>query len=385
MTFASIIGIGQTDVREHWQTSIRHLAWYAIEAALDDAQVSKVDALYVGNMLAGQFSHQNHLGALIADFAGMRGIEAVTVEAADASGGAALRQAVLAVKSGLVQTALVVGVEKMTDQTGASVTAGLASMFDADHEAMHGVTPAAIAALMMRRYLHEYGVVVADFAGFSVNAHANGVDNPMGMFQNRLKAERFADAPPVATPVSLFDAAPYADGAAAVIVTDHERALDMAPQPVRVAGSALATDTLALHDRRDPLWLRAAALSAQGALAQAAVSLADIDLFELHDSFTILAALSLEAAGFAERGQGWQLARDGEIGRNGRVPISTFGGLKARGNPVGATGVYQIVEVVRQLRGQAGACQIPSARVGMAQNLGGSGATAVTHVLTIDE
>lgn len=385
MTFASIIGIGQTDVREHWQTSIRHLAWYAIEAALDDAQVSKVDALYVGNMLAGQFSHQNHLGALIADFAGMRGIEAVTVEAADASGGAALRQAVLAVKSGLVQTALVVGVEKMTDQTGAPVTAGLASMFDADHEAMHGATPAAIAALMMRRYLHEYGVTVADFAGFSVNAHANGVDNPMGMFQNRLKAERFADAPPVATPVSLFDAAPYADGAAAVIVTDHERALDMAPQPVRVAGSALATDTLALHDRRNPLWLRAAALSAQAALAQAAVSLADIDLFELHDSFTILAALSLEAVGFAERGRGWQLARDGEIGRNGRVPISTFGGLKARGNPVGATGVYQIVEVVRQLRGQAGACQIPSARVGMAQNLGGSGGTAVTHVLTIDE
>lgn len=385
MTFASIIGIGQTDVREHWQTSIRHLAWYAIEAALDDAQVSKVDALYVGNMLAGQFSHQNHLGALIADFAGMRGIEAVTVEAADASGGAALRQGVLAVKSGLVQTALVVGVEKMTDQTGAPVTAGLASMFDADHEAMHGATPAAIAALMMRRYLHEYGVTVADFAGFSVNAHANGVDNPMGMFQNRLKAERFADAPPVATPVSLFDAAPYADGAAAVIVTDHERALDMAPQPVRVAGSALATDTLALHDRRNPLWLRAAALSAQAALAQAAVSLADIDLFELHDSFTILAALSLEAVGFAERGRGWQLARDGEIGRNGRVPISTFGGLKARGNPVGATGVYQIVEVVRQLRGQAGACQIPSARVGMAQNLGGSGGTAVTHVLTIDE
>lgn len=385
MTFASIIGIGQTDVREHWQTSIRHLAWYAIEAALDDAQVSKVDALYVGNMLAGQFSRQNHLGALIADFAGMRGIEAVTVEAADASGGAALRQAVLAVKSGLVQTALVVGVEKMTDQTGAPVTAGLASMLDADHEAMHGATPAAIAALMMRRYLHEYGVTVADFAGFSVNAHANGVDNPMGMFQNRLKAERFADAPPVATPVSLFDAAPYADGAAAVIVTDHERALDMAPQPVRVAGSALATDTLALHDRRDPLWLRAAALSAQAALAQAAVSLADIDLFELHDSFTILAALSLEAAGFAERGQGWQLARDGEIGRNGRVPISTFGGLKARGNPVGATGVYQIVEVARQLRGQAGACQIPSARVGMAQNLGGSGGTAVTHILTIDE
>lgn len=384
MKIPSIIGIGQTDVREHWQISIRHLAWYAIEAALDDAQISKVDALYVGNMLAGQLSHQNHLGALIADFSGMRGIEAVTVEAADASGGAALRQAVLAIKSGLVETALVVGVEKMTDQTGAPVIAALSSMLDADHEAMQGATPAAIAALMMRRYMHEYGVSVDDFAGFSVNAHANGVDNPMGMFQNQLRAERFATAPPIATPVTLYDAAPYADGAAAVIVTSHERAMDMVPQPVRVAGSALATDTLALHDRRDVLWLRAAATSAQAAMREAGVTHDDIDLFELHDSFTILAALSLEAAGFAARGQGWHLARDGEIGRNGRIPVSTFGGLKARGNPGGATGIYQIVEVARQLRGQAGACQIPNAHVGMAQNLGGSGGTAVTHILTID-
>jgi len=385
MTFASIIGIGQTDVREHWETSIRHLAWYAIEAALDDAQISKVDALYVGNMLAGQLSHQNHLGALIADFSGMRGIEAVTVEAADASGGAALRQAVLAVKSGLIETALVVGVEKMTDQTGTSVTAALSTILDADYEAAQGATPAAIAALLMRRYMHEYGVTLADFAGFSVNAHANGADNPLAMFQNRLKAERFATAPPVATPINLFDAAPMGDGAAALIVTRHQRAMDMVPRPVRIAGSALATDTLALHDRRDPLWLKAAEQSAAKALADAGMTLADIDLFELHDSYTVLAALSLEAVGYAERGKGWQLARDGEIGRNGRVPISTFGGLKARGNPGGATGVYQAVEIVRQLRGEAGACQIADAKVGLAQNLAGVGGTAVTHVFAVDE
>ncbi len=385
MTFASIIGIGQTDVREHWDTSIRHLAWYAIEAALDDAQLSKVDALYVGNMLAGHLSNQNHLGALIADFAGMRGIEAVTVEAGDASGGAALRQGVLAIKSGLVDTALVVGVEKMTDKTGKAVTSALATMLDADYEAAQGATPAVIAALLMRRYMHEYGVELADFAGFSVNAHANGANNPLAMFQNRLKAERFAAAPPVATPVSLFDEAPTGDGAAAVILTRHQQAMDMVPKPVRIAGSALATDTVALHDRRDPLWLKAAAESAQKALAKAGVTLDNVDLFELHDSYTVLAALALEAVGYAERGQGWQLARDGEIGRNGRIPISTFGGLKARGNPGGATGVYQAVEVARQLRGDAGDCQIPSARVGMAQNLGGSGGTAVTHIFTIDE
>ncbi len=384
MTSVSIIGIGQTDVREHWETSIRHLSWYAIEAALDDAHIQKVDAIYVGNMLAGQLSNQNHLGALVADFAGLRGIEAVTVEAAEASGGAAVRQAVLAVKSGLVETALVVGVEKMTDETGTPAEAALATGLDADYEAAHGLTLAGVGALMMRRYMHVHGVEVQDFAGFSVNAHANGASNPLAMFRNRLKAERFGDAPQVATPVSLFDAAPTGDGAAAIIVTATERALDMVPQPVHIVGSAVATDTLALHDRKDVLRLLAAEKSVARALEQAGVTAVDIDLFELHDSFTVMAALSLEAAGFAAPGKGWELARDGEIGLNGRIPVSTFGGLKARGNPIGATGVYQVVEVARQLRGQAGDNQVPGAQIGMAQNLGSSGATAVTHVLRVD-
>jgi acetyl-CoA C-acetyltransferase len=381
MSNVSIIGIGQTEVGEHWDVSLRHLAWYAIEAALDDAATTSIDAIYVGNMLAGDLSGQDHLGALIADFSGLRGVDAVTVEAAEASGGAAMRQAVLAVQSGLVETALAVGVEKVTDGGGSGLTTAVATALDADYEAIHGQTVAGVAALMMRRYLHEYGRELADFAGFSVNAHANGADNPMAMFRNRLKAERFADAPPVATPVNLFDMAPLGDGAAAVIVTRSDRADDMVPQPVRVVGSSLSTSPIGLHDRQDPLWLDAAARSAQKALAQAGVTPDEIDLFELHDAFTILAALSLEAAGFAARGEGWQLAREGEIGRNGRIPISTFGGLKARGNPIGATGLYQIVEVARQLRGEAGACQIAEANIGMAQNLGGNGGTAVTHIL----
>jgi acetyl-CoA C-acetyltransferase len=383
MTTVSIIGLGQTDVREHWDTSLRHLAWYAIEAALDDAQTSSIDAIYVGNMLAGTLSNQNHLGALVADFAGLRGVEALTVEAADASGGAALRQAVLAVKSGLVETALVVGVEKMTDETGSPVLAAQATALDADYEAIQGQTMSGVAALMMRRYMHENGIDLADFAGFSVNAHANAAGNPRAMYRNRLRPEAFVNAPMTAVPVSLFDEAPAGDGGAAVIVTRTERALDMVPRPVQIAGSAIATDALAIHDRRDILWLSAAEQSARLAMQAAGVTTADIDVFELHDSFTILAALALEAAGFAERGTGWQLARDGEIGRAGRVPISTFGGLKARGNPSGATGIYQIVEVAQQLRGAAGDCQVEGAKIGMAQNLGGSGATAVTHVLRV--
>ncbi|WP_374688525.1 thiolase domain-containing protein [Promineifilum sp.] len=384
MTNVSIIGIGQTDVREHWETSIRHLAWYAIEAALDDAHHHQVDAIYVGNMLAGQLSNQNHLGALVADFAGLRGVEAMTVEAADASGGAAFRQAVLAVQSGLVETALVVGVEKVTDETGATVLAALATSLDADYEAIHGQTLSGAGALLMRRYMHTYGVTLADFAGFSVNAHANGAANPRAMYRNRLKPEAFAAAPMVADPVSLFDEAPAGDGAAAILVTSSERAADMVAQPVRVAASALATDAVALHDRRDLLWLSAAERSAQRALAAAGVTLDEIDVAELHDSFTIMAALSLEACGFAARGEGWTLARDGHIRRDGRIPISTFGGLKARGNPMGATGVYQLVELTQQLRGKAGDCQIANARTGLAQNLGGMGATAVTHVLSRD-
>ena len=383
MSNVSIIGIGKTNVREHWDTSLRHLAWYAIEAALDDAHISKVDALFVGNMLAGQLSNQNHLGALIADFSGLRGIEAVTVEAADASGGAAIRQAVLAVKSGMVETALVVGVEKMTDETGTPVIAALASGLDADFEAVQGLTYAGAGALLMRRYMYEHGVEVADFAGFSVNAHANGASNPMAMFRNRLRAERFTAAPLVADPISLFDAAPAGDGSAAVIITNAERAMDMVPQPVEIAGSAMATDTMGLHDRKDMLHLAAAAKSAEKAMKDAGVSLDDIDLFELHDSFTVMAALSLEAAGFAQRGQGWQLARDGEIGKDGRIPISTFGGLKARGHAIGATGVLQVVEVAQQLRGQAEECQVQGAKIGMTQNLGTTGATAVTHVLRV--
>ncbi|RIK12357.1 MAG: thiolase domain-containing protein, partial [Anaerolineae bacterium] len=203
----SIIGLGQTDVREHWDASLRHLAWYAIEAAMDDAHYNQIDAIYVGNMLAGQLSNQNHLGALVADFAGLRGAEALTVEAADASGGAALRQAVLAVQSGMVETALVVGVEKMTDESGSVIPAALATALDADYEAAHGQTLSGAAALLMRRYMHENGLSLSDFAGFSVNAHANAMANPRAMFRNKLRPEAFAAAPMTAEPVSLFDEA----------------------------------------------------------------------------------------------------------------------------------------------------------------------------------
>ena len=383
MTNTSIIGIGQTNVTEAWGTSIRHLAWYAIEEALDNAATSKIDALYVANMLAGTASNQRNLATLVADFSGMRGIESMLIDAGEASGAAAVRQATMAVASGAIDTALVVGVEKASDTTGAEFDGILATSLDAEYEQIHGMTPTAQAALVMQRYMHEYGVEVSDFANFSVNAHANGGKNPGAMFRNRLKAERFGRAPQVATPVSLFDAAPAGDGAAAVIITRTDRAADMVPQPVQIAGSGMSTDTLAIHDRKDLLWLSSAEISTQRAMRQAGVTTDDIDLFELHDSYTIASALALEAAGFANRGEGVLMAKQNEIGLDGVLPISTFGGLKARGNPLGATGVYQIVEVCRQLRGTAGDNQIANAQIGMTQNFGGFAGTAVTHILKI--
>ena len=381
MRDVSIVGIGQTAVAEHWETSLRELGYAAARAALDDASIGAVDSLYVGNMLGQELSHQGHLGALLADFIGLRGIEAVRVEAAEASGGAAIRQAYLAVASGLIDTVLVLGVEKVTDVVGSRRLTALATSLDADYEAAQGATPAALAALLMQRYMHETNARLEDFAGFSVNAHANGALNPHAMYRNRIKPEAFAKAPPISAPVSLFDAAPEGDGAAAVILTTTERAKDLVPKPVRILASALATDTVSLHDRQDFLALSAARVSTEKVFDQSHIGKQHIDLLELHDSYTVLTALALEASGFAERGQGFKLANNAVIGLKGSIPISTFGGLKARGNVGGATGVYQAVEAVLQLRGQALDNQVDRAKIAMIQNIGGIGGTAVTHLL----
>lgn len=379
MRDVAIIGVGMTPVSEHWDQGLRMLAADAIQKALTDAAVQTVDALYVGNAYGTAFSSQSHLGALIADYAGLKGVEAFTIEAGDASGGAALRAAYLAVKSGEVETALVLGVEKSADSIGSTRTEARSVSLDADFEAIHGATLPALAALMMRRYMHEYQVSLEAFEGFSINAHANGKRNAYAMFRNTVKPGAFAKAPMVADPVNLFDGAPDADGAAALVLTSAERAADLVSQPVLIAGSGVATDTFALQDRADLLYLEAVAKSTQKAFAQANITVEDVDLFELHDAFTILSTLSLEAAGFTPRGEGWKLA-DGQ-----KLPMSTFGGLKSRGNPAGATGIYQAVEACLQLRGAAGENQVDNARVALIQSLGGLASTAVTHVLRVSE
>ena len=378
----AIIGIGQTTVDEHWDKSLRELAGEAALAAMQDAGVTGVDGLFVGNMMSGSANRQQQLGAHIADWIGVRYANAMHIESACSSGAAAFRAGLMAVGSGMMEIALVVGVEKMTDSPGSEITAQLATAADADWEASQGLSFIALNALIMNRYMYEYGWEHHHFAPFAINAHANSVHNPIARLSKAITENEYLKAPMICPPINLMDSSSIGDGSAAVVIAPIEVLKRLPPRSdIRVLGSGAATDTIAVHSRKQPLWLTAAEKSSQQAYKMAGVLPADIDLFEVHDAFTIMAALSLEASGFAEPGQGPRLALDGDIKVGGRIPICTRGGLKARGHPVGATGIYQIVEVVQQLRGEASGTQVENARIGMTQNIGGSGSNIITHIL----
>ncbi|MBN2388888.1 MAG: thiolase domain-containing protein [Anaerolineales bacterium] len=385
MSDVVIAGIGQSPVGEHWEKSLRLLGGQVIQAAMEDSGGLQPQALFASNMLAANLSRQAHLGTLLVDFANLTGIEAQTMEAAGASGGAALRQGYLSVASGYVDVAIVVGVEKFTDMIGADIEATLSTITDSDFEAVQGLTPTSQSAILMRRYMHEFKMPADGLAGFALTAHANGAGNPNAMYRKAITVESYQKASSVCEPLNMFDIAPNADGAAALILTRRDLLPTDFPHPlVRIAASTSVSDTLGLHNRAEPLWFAAAQASVEQALRKARIEREQVDLFEYHDSFSIYAALSLEAAGFAQPGQGWKLAAQGAIARDGKIPCATMGGSKARGDPGGATGVYQAVEAALQLRGQAGSNQITDAAVALIQSLGGPAATAVTHVLTVD-
>lgn len=376
-----IAGIGQTPVGELWDISLRSLAYQAIKAARLDAGNLLPQALYVGNFLSSVTSHQGNLGALLADNAGLDGIESFTVEAASASGGAALQMGFMAVASGLVDVALVLGAEKYTDAVGSEQEAAIAMSMDADYEAAVGLTLAGQAGLLMQRYLHESGAPRSVFGAFPVLAHANAVNNPNAMYRKAIRQEAYEKADILSEPINLFDLASYADGAAAVILTTPEIAAHLPHLLVTVRGAGGVIDTLAIHDRPDPLAFDAARYAVQRACEMAGILPGEVNLFELDDAFSIYAVLELEAAGFAGRGQGWRMAQNGDLALHARLPVLTMGGSKGRGNPLGATGVYQIVEAAQQLRGQAGANQVADARLALTLSLGGPASSAYAHVL----
>jgi acetyl-CoA C-acetyltransferase len=372
-----IVAVGWTPVGEHWERSLADLALEAAGAALEEAGGARPPVLFVGSALAGPLSGQEHLGALLSDRLGLGDAEAHRVEAEGASAASALRLAQLAIAGGAFDAALVVGVEKVTDLLPDAVDLARAAGLDADREAAMGLTHAAAGALLMARYLHENRLEPGALAPFPILAHHNAMGAGHAFLRREIDEKAYARAPAVARPLCVLDCAPDADGAAAVVV----RAAGRGTSGVRITGSAAAHAPLALAQRREPTLLEAAARSAEEALQRAGRRAREVGLFEPDDSLSILAALSLEAVGFADRGHAARRAREGSFARGADLPICTFGGSKARGNPVGASGLYRVVEAVLQLRGTAGDCQVPGVRVAMAQSLGGLGATAVTQIL----
>ncbi len=332
MRQVAILGIGQIKIDEHWDLSLREIGGHAAFAAMQDAGMEKVDALFVGNMLSPLVSAQNQLGSFLF------GLDRTLASGISQSGsrlcfgGSSAACGTDGGCRGDIESALIVGVEKMTDKAGHDVTAALATAADADYEVEQGVSFVGINALIMRRYMHEYGWKHADFAPFSINAHANAIHNPFARLHQKINTDQFEKSSMVATPINLLDASPTGDGAAAVILVPAEKVVSLKGKPrVTVAGSASSTDSIAVHSRKDPLFLSAAYESSKRAYEMANVTPKDIDVFELHDAFSIMSALSLEACGFAERGQGVRLGLDNEISPNGRVPICTRGGLKRVG------------------------------------------------------
>jgi acetyl-CoA C-acetyltransferase len=377
-----ITGIGQVPVREHWELSIRQLAARAILAAIHDAAGQKPQALYIGNVLGSSLSRQANLGALLTSDCGLEGAEGTTVEAAGASGGAALHTAYLALRSGQVDCAMVVGIEKITDMVGPGVDQAIAETLDTDYEGMLGVTPTALAAILMKRYMYEYKLDHNAFADHPLAASAHAVGNPNAMYRKAISREVYEKDAPVCDPLSLHDIASYSDGAAGLLLTRRELVgKDFQHTPVRVSGSAVVTDRLSLHDRPNLLAFEAAGVAINRACRQAGILPGDVDILELDDAFSIYPVLSVEAAGYAPRGKGTGWLK--EAINKGKPALASMGGMKGRGNPLAAAGVYQAVETVLQLRGEAGDCQVKGARKALIECLGGAAATAAAHVLEI--
>jgi len=386
MRDVAIIGIGCTTFGEKWEASFRDLFVEAGSLALADAELAgeHIDAMYVGNMSAGRFIEQEHIGALIADYAGLstRHIPSTRVEAACASGGLAFRQAVIAVASGMEDIVVAAGVEKMTDVgIGASVDT-LAGAADREWEGFMGATFPGLYAMIATDYMHRYPLTREQLGMVAVKNHRNGAKNPIAQFRSEITLETVLSSALVADPLRLFDCSPITDGAAAVILAPLERAREFTDTPVRVLATAQASDTLALHDRRDISCLDATVVAGERAFAMAGLPREKIDFLEVHDCFTIAEICAIEDLGFCRKGEAGRLTEEGVTALDGNLPVNTSGGLKACGHPVGATGIKQVCEVVQQLRGEAGARQVDG-EIGLTHNVGGTGATVVVHILGV--
>lgn len=382
----AIIGIGMTRFGELWDKRYRDLITEAGADAIKDAGIEGEDiqGLYIGSMSPGLFAGQEHIGALVADYSGLSGIPATRIEAACASGGLALREAYLTIKSGAMDIVIAGGVEKMTDVTTSSAMIALMGAGDQEWEAFKGVTFPSLYALMARRHMAEYGTTIEQISQVAVKSHNNASLNPYAQFPFKVTLEQVMNSPLIADPLRLLHCSPITDGAAAVVLASEKVAKRLVDDPIWIIGSSMATDTIALHDRKSLSRIDSTIIASKKAYKDAKIKPEDIDFAEVHDCFSIAEILAIEGLGFCKPGEGGKITEEGETEIDGRIPINPSGGLKGKGHPVGATGIAQAVEAVLQLRGKAGRRQVKDAEIGLIHNLGGSGATTVINIFERD-
>ena len=382
MRKVAIIGVGMTKFGHHWDRDLVNLAVEAGSKSIRDANLHQKDiqALYIGTMSGGLFINQEHLGSMISDYSGFKNIPSTRVEAACASGGLALRQAYLDIKSGNSDIVVAGGVEKMTDIGSYSITKVLATASDTEREAAFGATFPGLYAMMAKLHMYKYKTTEEQLAYVSVKNHKNALYNKYAQFQKEISVDDVLNSPLIADPLKLLDASPITDGAAAVILASEKKARGLCDTPVWISGSGHATDSISLHDRDDLLTLRASVAAAKQAYLQSKIQPKDIQMAEVHDCFTIAELLALEDLGFVKKGESGKFIETGQTEIGGKIPINTSGGLKAKGHPVGASGIAQVIEAVLQLRGDAGK-RNTNAEIALTHNVGGSGGTSVVHIL----
>jgi len=380
MRDVAVIGIGMNKWGELWEKSLRDIYVEAALMAIDDAGVDHIDSMYVGSMSSGIFVGQEHIASLLADYLGCTPVPSTRVETACASGGLALRLGFMEVASGLSDVVLVSGVEKMTDVGGDEATYALGTAADQEYECYHGITFPGLYALMAVAHMNQYGTTRKQLAQVAVKNHKNGSKNPLAQFPFEVSVEAVINSVKVADPLRILDCSPITDGAAAAIICPVDMAKKLKKPLIKVTGSGQATDAIAISQRDDLTWLESTYRAGKSAYEMAQKKPGEIDVFEVHDCFTIAELCVMEALGIVDKGKSGEAVEKGRTAIEGDIPVNPSGGLKSKGHPVGATGIAQVVELVKQLRGESGERQVKGARVGLSQNMGGSGASTVVHI-----
>lgn len=387
----AVIGVGMIPFGRRDEDSLMDMLAYASLNALDDAGLGDktVDAVYVGNMGGGIIQHQTSIASSLVDRLSLLPAAAETVENGPASGGSAVKNGLLAVASGYYDTVLVVGGEKMRETTGWRATDFVSTMTHPLAEYVYGITLPGLAGMFTRLYMEKYGVTREHLIAIAIKNQEMGGLNPYAHVEMSITKEGIYDNsasivnnPVVADPLHLYDACPVSDGAAALILCPLDKIKNPAKPPVVIAGFGQATDTHTLQEREDPTDLKAVTLASQKALEMAKLKPSDIHVAELHDAFTILEVAESEHVGFFKKGEGGKAALAGKTALGGTIPINVSGGLKARGHPVGATGVAQVVDIVYQLRHELPKNrQVKNAKNGLTVNFGGFGNNVLSFVL----